>query len=412
VASASPVELAEASRNRSASPLPGGALVVGGDYRALGVVRSLGRRGVRVAVVREGDDRLSTLSRFARHRFPWPEADATTQVEYLLDLAHDAGLEGWALIPSGDETAALAARYHDTLSASFVVTVPPWEILRTAYDKRETYALADRVGVEVPWTLWPTGRAELEAAEVDFPVILKPAVKESLNRLTAAKAWRVDGRPELLARYEEAIGLVPPDVLMVQELVPGGGEGQLSYAALCADGRPLASIVARRTRQYPADFGRASTFVETIDNPAVEEAAAPLLEAMRFTGLVEVEFKRDPDTERLKLLDVNPRVWGWHTLGAAAGVDFPYLLWLTACRQSVPRLHARPGVRWVRSSTDLPTVVGEILRRRLRLREYLGTLRGARERAIFALDDPLPGLAEGPLIVSMLMRRLLRGNGL
>src|SRR5439155_25366729 len=153
---------------------------------------------------------------------------------------------------------------------------------------------------------------------------------ESFNRLTAAKAWRVDSRHELLARYEEAIGLVSPEVLMVQELVPGSGEEQLSYAALCAEGQPLASIVARRTQQYPGDFGRASTFVETIDEPAVVSSSLPLLEAMRFTGLVEVEFKRDPGTGRLKLLDVNPRVWGWHTLGAAAGVDFSYLLWLAA----------------------------------------------------------------------------------
>lgn len=385
--------------------------MIGGDYRALGVVRSLGRRGVPVAVVREGDDRLSTLSRYARRRFPWPETDPAAQIDYLLGLARRAGTEGWALIPSGDETAALVSRYHDELSTSFVVTVPPWEVLRAAYDKRQTYALARRIGVEVPWTLWPAGKAELEAADIDYPVILKPAVKETLNRLTAAKAWRVDDRRELLARYEEAIGLVSPDVLMVQELVPGGGEEQLSYAALCADGRPLASIVARRTRQYPPDFGRASTFVETIDDPSVAQRSVPLLEAMRFTGLIEVEFKRHPGTGRLKLLDVNPRVWGWHTLGAAAGVDFSYLLWLAACRQPVPPQQARPGVRWVRSSTDLPTVVGEIFRRRIGLREYFSTLRGPRERAIFALDDPLPGLAEGPLIVSMLMRRLLRGNG-
>jgi predicted ATP-grasp superfamily ATP-dependent carboligase len=201
------------------------------------------------------------------------------------------------------------------------------------------------------------------------------------------------------------------DYLMVQELVPGGGEDQLSYAAFCADGRPLASIVARRARQYPPDFGRASTFVETIDDPSVARCSAPLLRAMRFTGLIEVEFKRHPGTGRLKLLDVNPRVWGWHTLGAAAGVDFSYLLWLAACRQPVSLQEARPGVRWVRTSTDLPTVVGQILRRRMGLREYFSTLRGPRERAIFALDDPLPGLAEGPLIVSMLMRRLLRGTG-
>src|SRR3712207_7792892 len=45
-------------------------------------------------------------------------------------------------------------------------------------------------------------------------------------------------------------------------------------------------------------FGRASSYVETIDDPGVEDAARRLLGAMRFTGMVEVEFKRDARTGR------------------------------------------------------------------------------------------------------------------
>jgi len=45
---------------RAAKPAPAGALVLGGDYRALGVVRSLGRRGVPVWVIRDGGDAVAT----------------------------------------------------------------------------------------------------------------------------------------------------------------------------------------------------------------------------------------------------------------------------------------------------------------------------------------------------------------
>ena len=69
---------------------------------------------------------------------------------------------------------------------------------------------------------------------------------------------------------------------MVQELVPGGGEAQFSYAALCRDGEPLAALTARRTRQYPADFGRASTYVETVEVPEVVEPSLRLLRADRL----------------------------------------------------------------------------------------------------------------------------------
>src|SRR5436189_295152 len=149
-------------------------------------------------------------------------------------------------------------------------------------------------------------------------------------------------------------------------------------------GHVVASLAARRTRQWPMDFGRASTYVETIDAPDVERIARRILNALRFDGIVEVEFKRDPRDGALKLLDINPRVWGWHSLGRAAGVDFPYLLWRLLRGEQVDERRGRAGVRWVRALTDLPVSIGEIRAGRMTMREYLASLRGPMEFAILA----------------------------
>jgi predicted ATP-grasp superfamily ATP-dependent carboligase len=148
--------------------------------------------------------------------------------------------------------------------------------------------------------------------------------------------------------------------------------------------------------------------VETVDEPAVIEPSVRMLEAMKFTGVVEIEFKHDARDGQYKLLDINPRVWGWHSLGGRAGVDFSYLLWLQACGAAVPDSRPQIGVRWVRASTDLRTVVLEILRGRLSVGEYSRSLRGPRVSAIFAADDPLPGLLELPLLAYLLGRRVFR----
>ena len=134
------------------------------------------------------------------------------------------------------------------------------------------------------------------------------------------------------------------------------------------------------------------------------------MSALRYTGLIEVEFKRDPRDGVLKLLDMNPRVWGWHTLCARAGVDFPWLLWLSLRGERVPPAEARAGVGWLRFTTDTPTAIKELLGRRLGVREYARSLRRPRESAIFAWDDPLPGLAELPVLAYVLARRVSRGE--
>jgi len=284
-------------------------------------------------------------------------------------------------------------------------------VLRWAYDKRLSYRLAQSLGVPYPRTWTAVQVLELGyEIELPFPLIIKPAIKEEFNPLTAAKAWQVNDRDELRARLTEAAEMVDCDLLLLQETIPGNGAAQLSYAALCEEGRVLASVTARRTRQYPADFGRASTFVETIEQPQVAELSQQLLEEMRFSGLIEVEFKRDPRDDQLKLLDINPRVWGWHSLCQRAGVDFPYLAWRLAQGLSVPASEAELGVRWLRFSTDFPTAVREIARGRLPARDYVRSLRGPRAQAIFARDDPWPGLVELPMLIATLIRRL-RSDG-
>jgi len=97
----------------------------------------------------------------------------------------------------------------------------------------------------------------------------------------------------LLSRYDEAVAAVGHDHIVIQELIPGGGSAQFSYAAVWDRGAPIASMVARRTRQYPTDFGRTSTFVETIHNAQVEEAATKFLGSLNYSGIAEIEFKFD-----------------------------------------------------------------------------------------------------------------------
>jgi D-aspartate ligase len=382
-----------------------GALVIGGDYKSLGVVRSLGRHGIPVWVLKD-DHVLAGFSRYCARSLPWPTASEREQVDYLLQLARRHGLDGWAIFPNADETAALLARNRDTLGERYRLTIlTPWDTLRRAYDKRLTYALAAEVGVDHPRTAYPRGRDDVLAFDGPYPAILKPATRPVLNRFTIAKAWPAADGPALVARYDEASRLIDPSQIMIQEIVPGGGESQLSFAALCRGGEPVASLVARRTRQWPMDFGRASTYVETIEDAEVEAYARRLLAALAFDGIVEIEFKRDGRDGRLKLLDINPRVWGWHTLGRRAGIDFPYLLWQVASGADIPLLRGRPGLRWVRALTDVPTAIGLMRTGRLSPFAYGASLRPPIEFAVLAADDPLPALLELPATAALAWNR-------
>src|SRR4029079_18007191 len=97
--------------------------------------------------------------------------------------------------------------------------------------------------------------------------------------------------------------------------------------------------------------------------------------------------------------------WGWHSIGAPAGVDFPYLAWQVAQGLDIEFVTGRPGVCWVRMSTYVPTFAKEILARRMKVRAYVKTFRPPLEGPLWAKDDPKPVLAEPMILGRRIVQR-------
>jgi predicted ATP-grasp superfamily ATP-dependent carboligase len=99
-----------------------------------------------------------------------------------------------------------------------------------------------------------------------------------------------------------------------------------------------------------------------------------------------------------KLLDVNVRLWGWHSLCRACGLDFAYMQYREALGDLPGPASPVYGRRWRRLVTDVPAALQEMRRGRLSPRAYLDSLGGRTVPAVFDLHDPLPAL--GDLIVA------------
>ena len=383
-----------------------GAVIIGGDHQGLGIARSLGRRGIPVVVM---DDEVSfgRHSRYVTDFFKW--RDLRTEegtVAGLLALAERQPVHGWVVFPTREETVAALSHQRDRLMEYFRIPTPPWEVTSQAWDKRNTYRAAAEAGVPVPrsWTL--RTEADLELIDGQPPFAIKPAIKEHFLYATGCKAWRADSQAELADRFAAASAVVGTEEVIVQELIPGGGESQLSYCAFFKDGEAVASMTANRLRQHPMEFGRASTFVRTIDDPELASLSERFLRSINYYGLVELEYKYDAREGVAKLLDMNARTWGYHSLGQLAGVDFPYLLYADQVGLEVPTgLRAPAGMTWVRLATDLPTAAVELFHGRLDLRAYVNSLRSVDVEAVFSRDDPRPSIAEVALLPYLARRR-------
>ncbi len=388
----------------ASAPVPG-ALVVIGSFQSLGILRSLAGHGVPTYLI-DWDRCVGRFSRCANRFSICPPASNEAEfLGFIKDLAVKDNLRGWVICANDDRTVALLSRHREELAEFYRIPVPPWEIARIAYDKRLTYRLAEETGIPIPRTFYPASAREVEALAVDFPAIIKPAVRDNYYDRARKKAVRVEDRAQLLREYHNAAAIIDSPEIMVQELIPGAAKNLYSYGSLYADGEVLGKIVAHRARQHPEEFGRVTTYAQTVDIPEIEELALRFLEAMGYRGISEVEFMWDPRDGKYKLIEINARFWAWHSLAIAAGVDLPYLFYLDALGMSARANGYRKGVKWFRLLVDFPASASLVARRKLGLGDYLGSWRGKRAFAVLSLKDPLPFLAEVIMVPYILRKR-------
>ncbi len=344
----------------------------------LAAIRSLGRHGLRVVALDHRPHALGFRSRYAQPRLaPDPLDDEAGFIEALQAIGEETE-DVLPVFPTHDEHLNAIARHAGVLGERYRFPFPGWDVLEPIQSKRHQLETAEAIGFPVPRTLHPRSAEEARAAgeEVGFPLVVKPSANIGFRRDHKAQLFRCETEAEL----ERAYGLASPYEPMVQELIPGTPEDMYTLGSyLDRDGRALGLFSGRKLSQTRGFMGSARVGEALWVEEVVEQGLA-LLRALGFHGISQVEVMRDPRDGRYKLLEVNPRLWQWHSLAAACGVDLPWIAYRDLVGDPLPpaRMHG-DGKRW---AITLMAGSGHVLERP----PYVD--------AVFARDDPKPALVQ------------------
>jgi D-aspartate ligase len=352
----------------------------------LAAIRSLGRHGLRVLAVDHRTFALGFRSRYAEpHLAPDPLDDEDGFVEAMRALA-DETEDVLPVFPTHDEHLNAIARHAGVLGGRYRFPFPGWDVLERIQSKRHQLETAESVGLPIPRTFHPrSAEAALAAgAELGYPVLVKPSANVGFRRSHRRQLFRCESPAEL----EEAYELAEPHEPMVQELIPGGDEELYTLGSYVnAEGEALGLFTGHKLRQTRGYMGSARAG-EAVWVDEVAEQGLALLRALGFHGISQVETKRDPRDGRYKLMEVNPRLWQWHSLAAACGVDLPWIAYRDLVGDPLPavRMHG-DGKHWA-----ITLMAGST--HALHRPPYVD--------AVFTRDDPKPALVQ-------LGRHALRG---
>jgi len=375
---------------------PIGSLVLGGHVQGLGIIRSLGKKGVPVCLLDKVPMCIARFSRYCRRFFYCPNMDYETKFcERLISLALKEHITGWVLFPTDDSQVAILSRNKQKLQQVFRIPTPGWEVTKLAYNKRLTYRLAKDCGIPIPQTFFPKDLTDaLEIAEViGYPVIIKPAIMHKLYSVFRIKLIKVSNSEQLRRAYKKICQVIDPSEIMIQEIIPGPPKNIYSFCSFFKKGEVIASFSNRHLRQIPMDFGKVATIVETVKNDLIEQYSVKLLKRMGYYGISEVEFKFDERDGKPKFLEINPRTWKQVALGDLLGLPFIQYKDLIDGEVEFAKCNRDPGVKWIDILTDLPVVTGEIFNRRITFRTFMESWSGKRVFSTFSTEDPNPFFA-------------------
>ena len=378
-------------------------------YTGLGISRSLGEHGVSVVGLTAQRGIYGNYTRYAHvRRCPDSREASEELLEALIRIGEEIGSRS-IIFPTRDDDCLFLDRFRVELDPYFIPVLPPSAALRRCLDKWETYLLAKDAGVPTPGCYLVEDEDQLAdvSAKVGFPCVLKPVSSHDWRKganwkvVGARKAIGISSQRELLREYTK-VARAGKRVL-IQEMIPGD-DNCLTIVACYLDRASnwVAAFGTRKLAQSPAGFGTGCV-VQAIECPDLHERTVRLLRTIGYSGIAEVEYKWDSRNEQFQLIEINPRPWDQHRLGASSGVD---LIYLAYCEHAglpkpafVPRIF---GHKWIAEDAFFMMILRLLWKRDRSLWSVLRTVQGKRVYAIWSWKDPLP-------LLLYLLRRFVPG---
>lgn len=299
-----------------------GVIVIGGHVQGLGVIKIFGKNQIPCFVLDVTSINIAKHSKYCTKFIKInPEIDF---IQFLIELNKKYDLDDWLLIPTDDNYVSILSRNKAILEEYYRVSVDEWDVIEKCYNKRLTYQIVHDLGVDMPKTYFPDSVEDLKNIDVDYPCIIKPAVMHKLYSQIKKKVLVCNDKNNLVSNYQKVLSYIPADEVIVQEIIPGDSNNQYSACFFFDRNKPFVSLLARRKRQYPIDFGSCTSFAETIKDTNLLESAKKILSKISYWGICEVEFKKDVRDGKYKFLEINPRTWKWHSISNKS--ESPFLM--------------------------------------------------------------------------------------
>jgi len=234
------------------------------------------------------------------------------------------------VVPSDIESASFLAATKNVMNLPNTLCFPcsNAEVLDTLHNKWMFAEVCRQQSIPTPTTILLESADHLEEGlfdEVGFPLMVKPLEAESSHGVVRLNSYK-----SLLA-HVQGNSRYAQFPLIAQSFIPGQ---DIDISILAADGQILCSTVQSWINDAILEF---------TSNPDLYDTAARLIRAFHYDGLAHFDMRIDMRTDKLYVLECNPRAW--YTINASMwhGLNFVEMGVSYAREGFVPPMDERSG---------------------------------------------------------------------
>ncbi len=313
--------------------------------QSLVTVRSLGKRGCRVAALETYDGVPTFSSRWCQQKNVCAADEGTSEYLAYLEQVLDT-TRARVLISASDGTIELIRQHRERLEQRVHLALAKEPGLGIAIDKEKTLAIASQLGLKIPRGVIVRDVSEVAMAvhEIGLPAVVKPTESWITDKQQGKRvACQLVTTSDEASRAVEELTCSGGSVLFQQFLT--GRREALSF--FYANGEIYARFAQWAKHTYPP-LGGTSVLRQSIAIPQdIGEQAENLIRAINLEGYSEVEFRRDSEGTPY-LMEINPRLSASVEIAVRSGVDFPSLLYQWANGDPIDKVEGYRTGLWMR----------------------------------------------------------------
>lgn len=366
------------------------AVVLDLSPNGIGICRSLTKKNIKIYAYDTKQRYKIGKTRYASCGIcPDPIKEEEDLLAFLINIGEEFDRKA-VLYTCSDDYLKFLSSQRERLSDYYLFSIPDQTMIESVLDKRLTHRLAMEYNIPSPKTFFLEHTDQLEEAieNVTFPCILKPAFSADYRKRMNKKAIIIHNENQLREKYNyyEQFGEI-----MIQEFIPGDENCGYELGVFIDDDfKVKAAMTVQKLSQFPPVFGTGTLLISKRDESVIS-AGVSLLNSLKFKGLANVEFKKDPRDQQLKFIEINARPWLWHSLSEPCGIDFAFLYYLSLTSNHVPTKEGqKENIKWLFLVRDFLAYMKKRKKGVFTIKDWLQSISGEKVFALFSWKDIMP----------------------